>query len=76
MYSKVSSDKGYINELGIHIGGASYFLCDGDEDSDIEDLPVNGVGIGSRALVIPTGHVYILGPSRVWKQYPGVSMIR
>ena len=75
MYSKLSTENNYINELGTHIKGASYFICDGDDDSDVEYLPTTGIGIGSRALVIPTGHIYILGPSRVWKLYPGVSMV-
>lgn len=74
MYTKLSTSNSYINELGTSITGASYFICDAEDDGDISDLPTN-VGIGSRALVIPTGHIYMLGPSRTWILYKGVSIM-
>lgn len=74
MYAKLNSEKNYINELGVEVLGASYFLCDSDED--IKDLPTgSNIGIGSRALVIPTGNIYMLSPSKKWVKYSGVSIL-
>lgn len=75
MYAKLNVQSNYINELGTDIIGASYYLCDADDDADISILPTTGIGIGSRALVIPTGHIYMLGPSRKWILYKGVSIM-
>ena len=74
MYAKLNSEKNYINNLGVEIIGASYFLCDNEED--VENLPTGkDVGIGSRALVIPTGNIYMLSPSKKWVKYSGVSIL-
>jgi len=74
MYSAVEVKDNYINALGASIKGASFYICDGENDSDIEKLPKN-VGIGSRALVIQTGHIYMFGPSKKWSLYNGVSIM-
>lgn len=74
MYAKLNSEKNYINNLGVEIIGASYFLCDNEED--VANLPTGkDVGIGSRALVIPTGSIYMLSPSKKWVKYSGVSIL-
>lgn len=74
MYAKLNSEKNYINELGVEIAGASYFLCDSEDD--VEQLPKGrNIGIGSRALVIPTGNIYMFSPSRQWTKYSGVSIL-
>ena len=74
MYAKLNSEKNYINNLGVEIIGASYFLCDNEED--VANLPTGkDVGIGSRALVIPTGNIYMLSPSKKWVKYSGVSIL-
>lgn len=74
MYAKLNSEKNYINALGVEILGASYFICDSEDD--VSTLPVSqSIGIGSRALVIPTGAIYMLGPSRTWIKYAGVSIL-
>ena len=75
MFAKLDTKSNYINELGTSITGASYFLCDAEDDADIETLPTTKIGVGSRALVIPTGHIYMLGPSRTWVLYNGVSIM-
>ena len=74
MYAKLNSEKNYINNLGVEIIGASYFLCDNEED--VANLPTGkDVGIGSRALVIPTGSIYMLSPSKQWVECSGVSIL-
>lgn len=74
MYAKINSEKNYINGLGVEIIGASYFLCDNEDD--IATLPASSkVGIGSRALVIPTGNIYMFSPSKKWIKYSGVSIL-
>ena len=74
MYAKLNSEKNYINNLGVEIIGASYFLCDNEED--VANLPTKeDIGIGSRALVIPTGSIYMLSPSKKWVKYSGVSIL-
>lgn len=80
MFTRIEVKNGYTDELGGMITGASYYLCDADmdgdgKDPDIENLPTKEPGIGSKALCITSGNVYILGPSRVWKKYKGVSML-
>ena len=75
MYALVSRQSGFFDQLGTDIKGASYYICDGEsEEEDIEKLPTK-VGIGSRALCIQTGHVYVLGPSKKWVLYKGVSVL-
>lgn len=74
MYSLIETSSNYIDVLGTTIKGASYYIC--DDESDIAKLPTNkSVGIGSRALCIESGAIFMLSPSRVWKKYKGVSMI-
>ena len=75
MFTKLDVKSNYINELGTSIVGASYFLCDAEDDADVATLPTTKVGVGSKALVIPTGHIYMLGPSRKWILYKGVSIM-
>ncbi len=72
MYTAVETKDDYYNTLGVKIKGASFYLC--EEEGDITKLPTK-VGIGSRALVIPTGAIYMLGPSRKWIKYAGVSIM-
>ena len=76
MYSLVESKNNSVNGLGIEIKGASYYICDAEDasDPDIKNLPTN-VGIGSKALCIYTGNIYMLGPSRKWVKYAGVSIM-
>lgn len=76
MYAAVSTKDGFYNELGDKITGATYYICDAEDESDpdIANLPVNA-GVGSRALCIYTGHIYILGPSKKWVLYKGVSVL-
>lgn len=73
MYFNLKEGKTYINELGMELKGVSNFLC--EEEEDIKTLPIKDIGIGSRALVITTGHIYILGPSYKWLLYKGVSIL-
>ena len=74
MYAKLNSEKNYIIGLVVDIIGASYFLCDNEDD--VATLPVSAkVGIGSRALVIPTGSIYMFSPSKKWVKYSGVSIL-
>ena len=73
MYANVETKDDYYNALGAKIKGASLFLC--EEEGDIEKLPTSKVGIGSRAVVIPTGAIYMFGPSRRWIKYAGVSIM-
>lgn len=80
MYSRIEVKNSYTNELGGVITGASYYLCDADPtlegvDPDVANLPTEDIGIGSKALCIVSGNIYILGPSRVWKKYKGVSIM-
>ena len=75
MYSVVETRDDFYNALGARIKGATFYLCDSEDDADIEKLPTERIGIGSRALVIPTGHIYMLGPSRKWILYNGVSIM-
>lgn len=72
MYAAVDTRDDYYNALGARIKGATFYLC--EEEGDIQRLPKT-VGIGSRALVIPTGKIYMLGPSRNWLPYAGVSIM-
>lgn len=76
MYAAVSTQNGFYNEFGDKIKGATYFICDSQDDSDpdIAKLPTN-CGVGSRALCIYTGHIYIFGPSKKWVLYKGVSVL-
>lgn len=37
-----------------------------DSEDDIKDLPVHKVHIGSTALVIPTGNIYMLNGEKKW----------
>lgn len=73
MISRVSVENNTINDLGISVTGASYFIC--EEEGDVLHLPTDNIGIGSRALVIPTGQIYMLGGSRKWILYKGVSIL-
>lgn len=72
MYTLVDSKGGYIDSLGTTVAGASFFIC--DNDSDIENLPKR-VAVGSRALCIPTGNIYMFSPSKQWVKYKGVSIL-
>jgi hypothetical protein len=72
MISVVETKDDYYNALGAKIKGASFYLC--EEEADVSSLPTK-VGIGSRALVIPTGSIYMLGPSKRWIKYAGVSIM-
>ena len=74
MCANLNSEKNYINGRGVEIIGASYFRCDNEDD--VATLPVSAkVGIGSRALVIPTGSIYMFSPSKKWVKYSGVSIL-
>ena len=72
MWSRISEKPKYINNQGLTIKGASQYLCESEDD--IATLPTEKVVVGSSALVIPTGSVYILGPSRKWIKYNGVAV--
>ena len=72
MYAAVDTKEDYYSALGAKIKGATFYLC--EEEGDVNKLPKT-VGIGSRALVIPTGVIYMLGPSRKWIKYAGVSIM-
>jgi len=74
MYTVVETRDNYINGLGTIIKGASNFICDGDEAEVVAKLPKT-VGVGSRALFIESGHIYMFGPSRQWILYKGVSIL-
>lgn len=73
MYAAVDTKEDYYNALGAKIKGATFYLCENEDD--VSKLPTDRVGIGSRALVIPTGSIYMLGPSRIWIKYAGVSIM-
>ena len=75
MHALVSKQSSFYGELGGDIKGASYYICDAaNDEDDVKNLPKT-VGIGSRALCIQTGHVYVFGPSKTWVLYKGVSVI-
>lgn len=71
-FSKIKDGGVVISSYGVKIPGASSYICEGDDD--IPNLPTTEV-IGSTCLVIPTGDVYILGPSRTWQLYKGISIL-
>ena len=73
MYAAVDTKEDYYNALGAKIKGATFYLC--EEEGDVAKLPTERIGVGSRALVIPTGAIYMLGPSRTWIKYAGVSIM-
>lgn len=73
MFKAVEEERPGIGHTGIIVLGATSFLCDSEED--IANLPVKGIGFGSKALIIPTGEIYLFGPSRTWIKYGGVSTI-
>lgn len=73
MWAKISEKASYLNRDGLTIQGAAQYLC--EEAADIENLPTATVAVGSSAILIPTGDVYILGPSRRWIKYNGISML-
>lgn len=80
MFTRVEVKDSYTTEFGGEVLGASFFLCDADindkgEDPDIENLPTSKIGVGSKALCITTGNIYIFGPSLKWKKYKGVSIL-
>lgn len=84
MYSRISKEDNFYTELGAYVEGASYYLMDceprTDESGaviidDVERLPVVGVGVGSKALHIQTGLIYIYGPSQGWIKYNGSSIL-
>lgn len=72
MWAKISEKVSYLNKDGLTIKGASQYLC--EEAADIDRLPTDKVTVGSSAVVIPTGEVYLLGPSRRWIKYNGVAV--
>ncbi len=74
MYALVESKDSFINELGTKLKGASFYICDGDEEAVVAKLP-KIVGVGSRALFIESGHIYMFGPSKQWILYKGVSIL-
>lgn len=71
--AKISQADSFYNSANIRVPGASQYLC--DSEADVENLPLAKVAIGSRAMVIETGHIYILGPSKKWVQYKGIAMM-
>ena len=73
MYAVVETKEDYYSNIGAIIKGASFFIC--EEAADVANLPTVKVGIGSRALVIPTGEIYMFGPSKKWIKYAGVSIM-
>ena len=55
----------FYNTADLYVEGTSQYIC--EEEADVAKLPTNGkVAVGSRAVVIPTGEVYILGPTKGW----------
>ena len=78
MYSRVEVKNDYSNELGVEVKGASYYISDAEsvtaETAEKEEWPTN-IGVGSRMMVIATGHIYIFGPSKKWVLYQGVSIM-
>ena len=68
----------YLVVTGVtHNNNNYYYIAEcNDNEDDIKTLPVSSkVGIGSRALVIPTGNIYMFSPSKKWVKYSGVSIL-
>ena len=81
MWAIVNREKDYTSGAGIKIDGASGFLCETVDDvlngpnSLAEAVKKDkSIGVGSTATIISTGEVYILGPSKTWIKYGGVSI--
>ena len=74
-FARVSVEDSFYNTANIWVPGASQFLC--EEEADIEKLPTEPakIAVGSIAMVIETGHIYIFGPSKKWLQYKGIAMV-
>lgn len=75
MVARVSVEDSFYNKANIWVAGASQFICEDEED--VASLPAMSekTVVGSRAMVISTGNIYILGPSKGWQKYKGVSII-
>lgn len=64
-YYKVAQGDSFYNSHSQLTKGASQFLC--EEVADVAKLPgADTLTPGSRAVVIPTGEVYVLGPTKGW----------
>lgn len=37
-----------------------------DYETDITDLPIQGIAVGSTCFVIETSNVYMLGSDKIW----------
>lgn len=74
-FARISLDEGFYNTAHMYVPGASQYICESDDD--IAKLPTDDtkITIGSRAMVIPTGEVYIFGPSKKWIKYKGVAIM-
>lgn len=73
--ARVSLDEGFYNTAHMYVPGASQYICESEDD--VAKLPKDDakVAVGSRAMVIPTGNVYIFGPSKTWIKYKGISIV-
>lgn len=75
MIARVSIEDSFYNAANIYVAGASQFICEDEEDVALLPPKSDKTAVGSRAMVISTGNIYILGPSRGWQKYKGVSII-
>ena len=51
--------------------GIKEFLL--DTEGDVKDLPTKKIGVGSTAMVITSGNLYILNGSHQWVLFSSVS---
>lgn len=74
MYIKIDQEKTVVVD-SIPVKGASTFVC--ESEADIANLPTKAseVSVCSKAIVIPTGDAWLLGPSRTWIKYGGGSSL-
>ena len=74
-YARVKVEDSFYNTANMWVPGASQFICETEDDVEALPVDVNKIAIGSRAMVISTGHIYIFGPSKKWLQYKGIAMM-
>lgn len=75
MYAKVKDGGITLNANGLTIYGSASFIAESPADLDILPTDEKTAPSGSNCLVIPTGEVWMIGPSRKWIKYQGVSIL-
>ena len=75
MYARVKQKGITINNVGMAIPEASYFVCDGVEDILFLPTDPKDASAGSVAVALDTGDVFMLSPSKKWVKFPGVATL-